>query len=198
MCVCAWGTACWMLDTQLKATDIWLKLDYTITNVPIKTSCIIHNCASRHDNYLINILPTWGSAETGPPVIPWQSKQPCPWDGWTSSLDLPMSIHRSGSHRIIDSHHRAKSSLLGPSFFLCFLPHNLADPIMFSAGPRTERFLLCATFPGALGRQWICTVFPEDGLDKTDMRGRVVFNKGLNHTRMRFHIQGKVISYGAH
>lgn len=47
-----------MLDTQLKASDIWLKLDYTITNVPIKTSCIIHSCASRHDNYLINILPT--------------------------------------------------------------------------------------------------------------------------------------------
>lgn len=57
LCVFVLG-GCRMLDTKLKASDIWLKLDYTITNVPIKASCIIHSCASRHDNYLINILPT--------------------------------------------------------------------------------------------------------------------------------------------
>ncbi len=123
LCIFVLG-GCRMLDTQLKASDIWLKLDYTITNVPIKTSCIIHSCASRHDNYLINILPTWGSAETGLPVIPCHAKASSVPLGW-------VNLHRGSSwwvfsvadsHHDTDSHHRAKSVLLGHSFFFAFFP----------------------------------------------------------------------------
>jgi len=158
LCVFVLG-GCRMLDSQLKALDICLKLDYTITNVPIKTSCIIHSCTSQHDNYLINILPTWGSTETGPPVIPCHPKassmpfgmgEPAPWE-------LLMRIQHCKLPFCPYSLHRAKSGSLGPSFFFAFFPIICADPIMFSAGPRTERFLPC-TIPRSTFRSHRVTV----------------------------------------